>query len=137
MLDVIAKPSELQLVFEYHRDSLSDFINPKTNKRPLTNLQIKFILYQILIGVCVMHQNQILHRDIKPDNILIDDEDIIKIADFGLSRIFYEPGRPYTPNVQTLWYRAPELLLGSRDYTMAIDMWSVGCIFYELVEKKV
>lgn len=137
MLDVIAKPSKLQLVFEYHRDSLSNYIYPNTTNRLLTNLQIKFILYQILIGVCVMHQNQILHRDIKPDNILIDDGDIIKIADFGLSRIFYEPGRPYTPSVQTLWYRAPELLLGSRDYTMAIDMWSVGCIFYELVEKKV
>lgn len=78
-----------------------------------------------------------MHRDLKPCNLLIgEDEKTIKIADFGLAREFGLPLKTYTHEVVTLWYRAPEVLLGSRVYSTAIDMWSLGCIFFELVQGK-
>ena len=82
-----------------------------------------------------MHRKRIIHRDLKPQNILIDDHCDVKIADFGLARIYSVPIRPYTNQVVTLWYRAPELLLGALDYSTPIDIWSLGCIFAELVTK--
>jgi len=79
--------------------------------------------------------NRILHRDLKTQNILISDCTQVKICDYGLSRLSEFDSRPYSNNVVSLWYRAPELLLGSTEYTAAIDVWSLGCIFYELVMK--
>ena len=72
----------------------------------------------------------------KPQNILLGKNDELKIADFGLARAFAIPLRPYTKEVVTLWYRAPELLLGAADYSTPVDMWSAGCIFAEMVSKK-
>lgn len=78
-----------------------------------------------------------MHRDIKPSNLLIgEDNKTIKLADFGLARTFGLPLKTYTHEVVTLWYRAPEILLGAKIYSTAIDMWSLGCIFYELVHNK-
>ena len=74
-----------------------------------------------------------MHRDLKPQNILLGDKGVIKIADFGLARAFSVPLRPYSHEVVTMWYRSPELLLGATEYTIAVDMWSVGCIFFEMV----
>ena len=74
-----------------------------------------------------------LHRDLKPQNLLIDNKGCIKLADFGLARAFGIPMRAYTHEVITLWYRAPEILLGSKTYDMAVDVWSLGCIFAEMV----
>lgn len=91
---------------------------------------------QLLEGVSYLHSHRILHRDLKPQNLLLDREGHIKLADFGLSRSFSLPTRTYTHEVVTLWYRAPELLLGSRIYSTAIDIWSLGCILAEMILKK-
>ena len=77
-----------------------------------------------------------LHRDLKPQNLLIDESRNLKLADFGLARAFGIPLRAYTHEVVTLWYRAPEILMGSKHYSTAVDMWSIGCIFAEMVLKK-
>lgn len=82
------------------------------------------------------HQRRVLHRDLKPQNLLIDGSGVLKIADFGLARAFGIPVRAYTHEVVTLWYRAPEVLLGSPRYSCPVDIWSVGCIMSELVTKK-
>lgn len=88
---------------------------------------------QLLSGLQHCHSRHVLHRDIKGSNLLIDNEGILKIADFGLAS-FFDPvnKHPMTSRVVTLWYRAPELLLGSTDYGVGIDLWSAGCILAEL-----
>ena len=78
----------------------------------------------------------VTHRDIKPENILLSHDYKIKIADFGLARTIGLPLKTYTHEVVTLWYRAPEVLLGAKIYSMAIDMWSIGAIFFEIAHKK-
>jgi len=93
-------------------------------------------LYQILKGLSFCHSHRILHRDLKLANLLIDRKGILKLADFGLARAFGVPIRAYTHEVVTLWYRAPEILLGQQRYSTPVDMWSVGCIFAELVTKR-
>ena len=77
-----------------------------------------------------------LHRDLKPQNLLIDRQGALKLADFGLARAFGIPLRQYTHEVVTLWYRAPEILLGSRNYSTPVDIWAIGCIFAEMVMKR-
>ncbi|XP_078260407.1 cyclin-dependent kinase 2-like isoform X5 [Rhinoraja longicauda] len=80
------------------------------------------------------HRNivRVLHRDLKPQNLLINDGGAIKLADFGLARAFGVPVRTYTHEVVTLWYRAPEILMGCKFYSTAVDVWSIGCIFAEM-----
>ena len=97
---------------------------------------IKIYIKQILNGVHTCHCNRIMHRDMKPQNILIGTDGNLKLADFGLARTFSVPVRPFTHEVVTLWYRAPELLLGALQYSIAVDMWSVGCIFWEICTLK-
>ena len=77
-----------------------------------------------------------LHRDLKPQNLLINKDGILKIADFGLARTYGIPVKSLTSEVVTLWYRAPDILMGSETYTTSVDMWSIGCIFAELVNNK-
>jgi serine/threonine protein kinase len=77
--------------------------------------------------------NRVLHRDLKPQNLLIDERGYIKVADFGLARAFCLPVHTYTHEVVTLWYRAPEILLGSKFYSTSVDIWSLGCVFAEMV----
>jgi len=97
---------------------------------------VKSYLYQITEGMCFCHKRRILHRDLKPQNLLIDSKGVIKLADFGLARAVGIPVRVYTHEVVTLWYRAPEVLLGSNRYSMPVDIWSIGCIFAEMASKK-
>ncbi len=92
-------------------------------------------LRQLLDGIAYCHSNRVLHRDLKPQNLLIDSQGCIKLADFGLARTFSIPMRPYTHEVITLWYRAPEILLGTKQYTCSVDVWSLGCIFAEMVNE--
>lgn len=97
---------------------------------------LKSCIHQLLNGLVYLHSNHILHRDLKPANILISSAGIVKIGDLGLARITYSPLQPlYTGDkvVVTIWYRAPELLLGARHYNTAIDVWAVGCVMAELL----
>jgi cyclin-dependent kinase 8/11 len=122
-------------IIKHHRSS-------KQAKRPFEcpKGMVKSLLYQILAGIHYLHQNWILHRDLKPANILLMGEGIdrgrVKIGDMGFARLFNSPLRPLAdldPVVVTFWYRSPELLLGARHYTKAIDIWAIGCIFSELL----
>lgn len=83
-------------------------------------------MQQLLRAVTHLHDNWILHRDLKTSNLLLSHRGILKVGDFGLAREYGSPLRQYTPIVVTLWYRAPELLLSGKEYSTPIDMWSVG-----------
>ena len=94
-------------------------------------------MFQILSGIYYLHKNRIFHRDIKPCNILLDENGLIKLADFGLSRYFSLIPSDFTIPIQTLHYRAPEVCLGSKSYGPPVDIWGAGCVFAELMESTV
>ncbi|KAI9727052.1 MAG: Cyclin-dependent kinase catalytic subunit [Cirrosporium novae-zelandiae] len=102
----------------------------------LGDAMVKRFMSQLVEGVRYCHAHRVLHRDLKPQNLLIDREGNLKLADFGLARAFGVPLRTYTHEVVTLWYRAPEILLGGRQYSTGVDMWSVGAIFAEMCTRK-
>eukprot|EP00347_Sterkiella_histriomuscorum_P023165 403335704 len=124
---------KIYVVMEYMDHELKSILEDR--KLNFSYAQIKCLIRQILEGVNHMHKNWIFHRDLKTSNLLYGNNGILKVCDFGLARKFGSPLRPYTNLVVTLWYRAPELLLGTEVYSPAIDMWSVGCIFAELILK--
>ncbi|KAJ1767452.1 serine/threonine protein kinase, CMGC, CDC2/CDK sub [Coemansia sp. RSA 1843] len=129
-----AAPS-VYMVFPYMEHDLTGLLeNPKVNLRPE---HIKLYLRQLLEGTAYLHTSRVMHRDMKASNLLINNEGQLFIADFGLARTFI-PGdkKDMTRCVVTRWYRPPELLLGERKYTTAIDMWGVGCIFAEMLVGK-
>lgn len=107
--------------------------NMKKSMKSFTESEVKCIMLQLLKSIHYLHKNFIIHRDLKLSNILYNSRGEIKLADFGLARIFGLPAKELTPKVVTLWYRAPELLLGDEKYTTAVDMWAMGCIFGELL----
>ncbi|XP_074569514.1 putative serine/threonine-protein kinase At1g54610 isoform X2 [Curcuma longa] len=125
----------LYLVFEYMEHDLAGLISSPTIK--FTVPQVKCYMHQLLSGLEHCHNNGVLHRDIKGSNLLLDNEGVLKIADFGLAS-FFDPNHkhPMTSRVVTLWYRPPELLLGAIDYAIGVDLWSAGCILAELLAGK-
>jgi len=128
---VIHTEKKLTLVFEFLDMDLKKSLDCEEAGFP-PQLQ-KIFLYQLLKGVSFCHDRRVLHRDLKPQNLLINKDNELKLADFGLARAFGIPVRSYTHEVVTLWYRAPDVLMGSRKYSTPVDLWSVGCIFGEMV----
>ncbi|KAL4449198.1 hypothetical protein ABPG74_015580 [Tetrahymena malaccensis] len=129
--------NSLLMVFECLECDLKQYLE---NEFPIQPIKIKQIMKQILQGVDYCHQMQIMHRDLKPQNILISSKTSnamqVKISDFGLARTFTTPLDKYTKEIATLWYRAPEVMLGDEHYSITIDIWAIGCIFIELLTKK-
>lgn len=126
------------MVFSYAEHDFLQLIHHHSTvlRVPIPLSVLKSILYQLLQGVAYLHANWVLHRDLKPANILITAQGQVKIGDLGLARVYSAPLLPlYNADkvVVTIWYRSPELLLGARHYTPAIDLWAVGCIWGELL----
>ncbi|KAL0233641.1 hypothetical protein PCE1_002154 [Barthelona sp. PCE] len=131
LVDIIHSASELTLVFEYCRYDLKKYMDAQIGMIPIADVA-RFLL-QIIEALEYCHTNRVLHRDLKPQNLLINDDLTLKLADFGLARSIGLPIRSLTSEIITLWYRPPEVLIGERNYSFAVDMWSVGCIFAEMV----
>jgi serine/threonine protein kinase len=130
LLDVDCNPSRtaLTFVFEFMDGDLRQYVK---QYHPLPADGIRAMFYQIILGVSYSHAQRVIHRDLKPQNILIKGS-TPKIADFGLARAVTTPHMPFTREVVTLWYRAPEILLGSARYSTPVDLWSCGCILAEM-----
>ncbi|PWZ04150.1 hypothetical protein Zm00014a_036844 [Zea mays] len=122
------------MVMEYMEHDLKGVM--EAMKQPYSQSEVKCLMLQLLEGVKYLHDNWVLHRDLKTSNLLLNNRGELKICDFGLSRQYGSLLKPYTQPVVTLWYRAPELLLGAKEYSTAIDMWSLGCIMAELLSKE-
>ncbi|GBM45561.1 Cyclin-dependent kinase 2 [Araneus ventricosus] len=133
--DVVYSDQKLYLVFEYLDFDLKKQLD-QLNSNGLSLRVAKSYLYQLLRGLAYCHSRKILHRDLKPQNLLVDNEGNIKLADFGLARAFSLPIKAYTHEIVTLWYRAPEILLGVKEYSTSVDIWSLGCIFAEMLTKR-
>ncbi|KAA8579976.1 hypothetical protein FQN60_005511, partial [Etheostoma spectabile] len=128
--DIVHTDKSLTLVFEYLDKDLKQYMDDCGNIMSMHN--VKVFLFQILRGLSYCHKRKVLHRDLKPQNLLINENGELKLADFGLARAKSVPTKTYSNEVVTLWYRPPDVLLGSSEYSTQIDMWGVGCIFYEM-----
>ncbi|MBE3049150.1 protein kinase [Candidatus Bathyarchaeota archaeon] len=130
--DVIHTENKLMLVFEHMDGDLKRYMDINGDRGALKPTTIKSFMYQLLKGIDFCHQNRVLHRDLKPQNLLINSKGSLKLGDFGLARAFGIPVNTFSNEVVTLWYRAPDVLLGSRTYNTSIDIWSAGCIMAEM-----
>lgn len=124
----------LFLIFEFVEQDMKSYMEALTDA--LDSRTIKRFMYQLVCGLHHCHRKRILHRDLKPQNILIGEDGSLKIADFGLGREHGIPIEAFTHEVVTLWYRSPEILLGAERYSGAVDVWSVGCIFAEFYKRE-
>ncbi|KAM5571727.1 cyclin-dependent kinase G-2-like [Rosa sericea] len=131
---VVDKDDDILMVMEYMDYELKFLMESMEQRFSIG--EVKYLVKRLLEGVKYLHDNWVLHRDLKTSNMLLNKEGELKICDLGLSRQYGSPLKPYTSNVVTLLYRAPELLLGQKKYSTAIDMWSVGCIMAELLAKE-
>ncbi|KAF6023915.1 CDK1 [Bugula neritina] len=134
--DVLMQENKLYLVFEFLSMDLKNYLDTIPKGQFMDAALVKSYMYQLLLGTLFCHQRRVLHRDLKPQNLLIDRNGTIKLADFGLARAVGVPVRVYTHEVVTLWYRAPEVLLGSTRYAAALDIWSIATIFAEMCTKR-
>ncbi|NXF70375.1 CDK5 kinase, partial [Ciccaba nigrolineata] len=125
--DVLHSDKKLTLVFEFCDQDLKKYFDSCNGD--LDPEIVKSFMYQLLKGLAFCHSRNVLHRDLKPQNLLINRNGELKLADFGLARAFGIPVRCYSAEVVTLWYRPPDVLFGAKLYSTSIDMWSAGCIF--------
>lgn len=152
LYDVIHTETKLVLIFEFCDRDLKKYMDAHGDRGALDPNTVRSFMYQLLKGTAFCHENRVLHRDLKPQNLLINRKGELKLGDFGLARAFGVPvntfsNEVYAPSyipmavivltpfleVVTLWYRAPDVLLGSRTYNTSIDVWSCGCIFAEMI----
>ncbi|KAL0222292.1 hypothetical protein RCL1_002146 [Eukaryota sp. TZLM3-RCL] len=134
LFDVFYHMGSIYLGFDWMEKDLEFII--KSKQFILTPSHVKSYLKMLLEALSYLHSNFVFHRDIKPGNLLVSSTGQIKLTDFGMSRTFGSPNKPFSGNVTTIWYRAPEILFGSRFYSTAVDIWSAGCIFVEMMLKR-
>ena len=128
--DVLHSERKMTMVFEYCEQDLKKYFDSCGGEMDPATVQS--FMYQLLKGLSFCHQQNVLHRDLKPQNLLINKNGELKLADFGLARSFGIPVRCYSAEVVTLWYRPPDVLFGAKLYSTTIDTWSAGCIFAEI-----
>lgn len=127
LMTIIHTDTLLTMVFPFVDFELKKYIGMHSNEN------IMGLINQLICGVHYLHSVNVIHRDLKPQNILVTKDGVLKIADFGLSRSLEIRVPPYSSEVVTLWYRSPELLMGSTSYKFYVDIWSLGCIIYEMI----
>lgn len=131
LLDVIRGPNKITLIEEEMFSNLRFYLS----RKPQLNLElVRSYAYQIICAIAYMHEHHYMHRDIKPENVLIDKKGFLKIKGFKYARPFGIPLTQLTPNVTTLWYRPPEVVLGSQFYDLGVDTWGAGCVIGEMVK---
>lgn len=135
--EVILEDKSIHMVFEYAEHDFLQLIHhhSQTLRVPLGTALLKTLTFQLLNGLVYLHECHIMHRDLKPANILITGAGVVKIGDLGLARLTCAPLQPLVAGdkvVVTIWYRAPELLMGAKHYGMAVDCWAIGCVIAEL-----
>lgn len=132
LVDTFVQGTQLTIVLEYLDMNIRDYMRKPGKIDPKL---VKSYAFQLLAGTYYLHTHRVIHRDIKPDNLLINHDGYLKICDFGLSRFFTIPIQQYTENIVTLWYRPPEILLHNQIYEISADIWSVGCCLVEIATK--
>eukprot|EP00066_Takifugu_rubripes_P015468 XP_011604734.1 PREDICTED: cyclin-dependent kinase 15 [Takifugu rubripes] len=130
--DIIHTSESLTFVFEYVQTDLAQYMSQHPGG--LHSHNIRIFLFQLVRALSYIHSRRILHRDLKPQNLLISYLGELKLADFGLARSKSIPSHTFSSEVVTLWYRPPDVLLGSTDYSTALDIWGAGCIFIEMLQ---
>lgn len=130
--DVVVSKEKLDVALELMPTTLKSML-----ERPLSPTDVCHYMRHLVAGVAHMHSKGTMHRDLKPENLLVDPRArVLKLSDLGMACFTAAPGREYSLNVVTRWYRAPEILMGCAAYTTAIDMWSVGCVFSEMARAR-
>ncbi|XP_034475868.1 cyclin-dependent kinase 5 homolog [Drosophila innubila] len=132
LCDVLHSDKKLTLVFEHCDQDLKKYFDSLNGEIDMA--VCRSFMLQLLRGLAFCHSHNVLHRDLKPQNLLINKNGELKLADFGLARAFGIPVKCYSAEVVTLWYRPPDVLFGAKLYTTSIDMWSAGCILAELAD---
>ncbi|XP_063627818.1 cyclin-dependent kinase-like 4 isoform X2 [Cydia splendana] len=133
LIEVFRRKRKLHLVFEYCDHTVLSELEKHPAGCP--ELLSKQIIWQTLQGVAYCHRHNCIHRDVKPENILLTSDGVVKLCDFGFARMI-SPGESYTDYVATRWYRAPELLVGDTQYSAPVDVWAIGCVFAELLSSE-